>query len=92
MGPIEEERSPDEDADALKVCDIEENNKDKTKPSVSKPAENDKKPEIIIFSHCWLTDSIIKPNQFGNKLCIAYCSTKTTHKRSHIWIMIENLP
>ena len=35
----EEERTPDEDADALTPCE----NKDKTKPSVSKPAKKRQK-------------------------------------------------
>ena len=49
MGPVEEERSPDEDADALKACEIRENNKYKTKTSVSRPAENDNKPESMNY-------------------------------------------
>ena len=40
---IEEERSPDEDADALKACEEKHN----TKPSVSKPAETIKKTETL---------------------------------------------
>ena len=50
MGPVEEERSPDEDADALRASEIKENKRDKTKLSVSKPAENDNKPENIAIS------------------------------------------
>ena len=46
MGPVEEERSLEKDAIALKACENDYSNKDKTKYSVSMPAEKDKKPEI----------------------------------------------
>ena len=77
MGPVEEERSPDEDADALKACDIEVKNKDKTKPSVSKPAEKDKKPESIYDSQCMIVcprHLLFSPACFS---CVFVCSTQT---------------
>ena len=44
---VEEERSLEKDAIALKACENDYSNKDKTNNSVSKPAEKDKNLEVM---------------------------------------------